>query len=65
MAKYPYLKDMYPQLAFAHFRPVLPRYSEWSHIAQAAISSALSGQASPQAALDAAAKNSAPFFQKQ
>lgn len=42
-------------LPYAHFRPAIPQYTEISAAVQDAIQSAVLGQMSPQAALDAAA----------
>lgn len=52
LSKYPYLADMYPQFQYMHYRPVFAKYSEWSKIVQVNLSSVLSGQMTPQQALD-------------
>jgi len=49
---YPHFKAMGPQFQYAHFRPVLPWYSEWSLQAQVEIQAALTGAKTPQQALD-------------
>jgi multiple sugar transport system substrate-binding protein len=48
---YPHFEAMGPQFQYAHFRPVLPWYSEWSQKAQAEIQAALTGTKSAQEAL--------------
>lgn len=49
---YPHFKAMGPQFQYAHFRPVLPWYSEWSLQAQVEIQAALTSAKTPQQALD-------------
>ncbi len=49
---YPYFEAMGPQFQYAHFRPVLPWYSEWSLQAQVEVQAALTGAKSPPQALD-------------
>jgi multiple sugar transport system substrate-binding protein len=56
LAKYPVFKDMVPQLQYMHFRPVYPKYGEWSQITQVALNKAYSGKATPKQALDEAVK---------
>jgi multiple sugar transport system substrate-binding protein len=49
---YPHFQAMGPQFQYAHFRPVLPWYSEWSQRAQAEVQAALTGAKSARKALD-------------
>jgi multiple sugar transport system substrate-binding protein len=51
----PYFNVILNSLPYAHFRPGLPQYTEISAAIQDAIQAAVLGQASPKAALDAAA----------
>jgi multiple sugar transport system substrate-binding protein len=51
----PYFNVILNALPSAHFRPGLPQYTEISAAIQDAIQAAVLGQASPKAALDAAA----------
>lgn len=53
---YPYVKDMEKQFDYAVWRPNLPKYTEWSGILQVEIHKALTGEKSPQQALDDATK---------
>lgn len=59
--KYEFLGLMYPQYAYAHFRPMLPQYSEWSNNVQPRISAALVGETDAKAALDEAMAASEKF----
>jgi multiple sugar transport system substrate-binding protein len=56
LTKYPYLKDMYNQYQYMHFRPALPGYSKWSQGVQNDLEMAMIGKSTPQQALDDAAK---------
>jgi multiple sugar transport system substrate-binding protein len=56
--QYDFLSLMYPQYEFAHFRPQTAKYSEWSNIAQVAISSVLVGKATAKDAFDKAVSDS-------
>lgn len=47
----PELAKMYPQFQYAHWRPILPWYSEWSQLTQVQLHEALSGRATPEQAL--------------
>jgi multiple sugar transport system substrate-binding protein len=49
---YPHFEAMGPQFQYAHFRPVLPWYSEWSLQAQVEIQAALTNAKTPKEALD-------------
>lgn len=60
-AKFEFLELMYPQYAYAHFRPMLPEYSEWSNMVQPKISAALVGDMDAKTALDEAAAATAKF----
>lgn len=60
-AKFEFLELMYPQYAYAHFRPMLPEYSEWSNMVQPKISAALVGDTDAKTALDEAAAATAKF----
>ncbi len=51
----PFFNVILDSLPYAHFRPGLPQYTEISAAIQDAIQAAVLGQASPKAALDAAA----------
>lgn len=59
--KYEFLELMYPQYAYAHFRPQLAGYSEWSNTLQPKISAVLVGEMDAKAALDEAAAATARF----
>lgn len=48
---YPHFRDFGAQFEYAHFRPVLPWYTEWSLQAQIEIQKALTGAKSPEAAI--------------
>lgn len=54
--KYPHFKDFYPVFLAARPRPVSPFYSKVSSIMQIHVHKALTGQASPREALQAAAR---------
>ena len=49
---YSHFEAMGPQFQYAHFRPVLPWYSEWSLQAQVEIQAALTNAKTPKQALD-------------
>ena len=51
----PFFNVILNSLPYAHFRPGIPQYTEISAAIQDAIQAAVLGQASPKAALDAAA----------
>lgn len=51
LAEYPHFRDFGPQFEYAHFRPVLPWYTEWSLQAQIEIQRALTGAKSPEKAI--------------
>jgi multiple sugar transport system substrate-binding protein len=52
LKKYPYFKDMGAQFQYAHFRPVLPWYSEWSLQSQVEIQAALTSSKAPEKAIE-------------
>lgn len=56
LKKYPDLELMTKQFDYAVSRPNIAGYSDWSHIMQVAITSALVGERTPKQALDAAKK---------
>jgi multiple sugar transport system substrate-binding protein len=56
LKKYPDLAMMTKQFNYAVSRPNIAAYSDWSHILQVAVTSALAGDKSPKQALDDAKK---------
>lgn len=56
LQKYPDLEMMTKQFDYAVNRPNIAGYSDWSHIMQVAVTSALAGEKSPKEALDDAKK---------
>ena len=51
--EFPILEMAYPQYEYAHFRPILVQYQEWSNMVQDAVHKIIANNESPQTVMDA------------